>query len=61
MRIDEGEDAGNEGDACHQDGPQAQAASFNGRFNRIGAFVLFVLGEFHDQDRVFAGEADQHD
>ena len=24
-------------------------------------FVLFLLGEFDDQDRVFAREADEHD
>mmetsp|Transcript_21687 Transcript_21687/g.84531 ORF Transcript_21687/g.84531 Transcript_21687/m.84531 type:complete len:206 (-) Transcript_21687:1321-1938(-) len=58
---DQRDDAGAEGDGGHQDGAQPQPAGLdNGVVDRL-AVLLQLLGEFDDQDRVLARQADQHD
>ena len=58
---DERENAGDEGDARHQDRAQTQAARFDRGVDRRRTFVLFVLGELDDQDRILARETDEDD
>jgi len=54
-------DAGDEGDGSHQDRTQAESGGRQRRLGRSHAFILFLANKFHDQNRIFTGEADQHD
>ena len=61
VRDDQREHAGNERDAGHQNGPQAEPAGRDGRIKGAEPLVLLALGEFDDENRVFAGQTHQHD
>jgi hypothetical protein len=45
----------------HQDGPQAHLGRHLRRREAIFALLFLLLGELHDQNRVLASQADQHD
>src|SRR4029077_20515357 len=60
LREDEWKDAENESKRRHQDGTQADKRGFHGGVEDAEAFFAKLFGEFDDEDRVFAGEADQH-
>src|SRR5208282_1242745 len=53
--------AENEGEGGHEDGAEAQASAFQSRIDERLALLVFVLGKFDDKNRVFGGEADEHD
>ena len=53
------EDAQDEGEGGHHDGPQAELAGVQGRLAPRLAALAAVLGELHDQDRVLAGQPHQ--
>ncbi len=50
-----------EGERSHQDRAQTKLGRFRRGLIAIPALVFELLGEFHDQDCVFGGKADQHD
>ena len=54
-------DAEDEGDGGHQDGAEAEFGGFDGGFDDGPALLEELLGELDDEDRVFGGEADEHD
>ena len=54
-------DAEDEGDGGHQDGAEAEFGGFDGGFGDGAALLEELLGELDDEDRVFDGEADEHD
>jgi hypothetical protein len=58
---DQRDDAQNEGERRHENRTQADAGGFNGRVENGHAALAQLLGEFHDQDGVLGGEADEHD
>ena len=54
-------DAHDEGHGGHEDGAEPQVRGLeHGRFRIPSVLLLQMLGELHDQDRVLAGEADEH-
>ena len=54
--------AEDEGEAGHQDRPQARAGGLDGGLEPVHALLLLrLLGELDDQDGVLGGERDQHD
>ena len=58
---DQGHYAEDKGQGRHQDGPQAQARGIDGGVEAAVAGRLILAGEFHDENRVFRRQADQHD
>src|SRR6266568_4329451 len=53
--------AEDEGEARHQNGPQAKAGGFNRSLSDAFAGIFKLFGELDDENRVLAGETDQHD
>ena len=53
-------DAQDEGERSHHDRPQAELAGVQGRLAAARPRLAAVLGELHDQNRVLAGQSDQH-
>src|SRR5262249_47247340 len=49
---DQRNEAGDEGEGCHLNRPEAQFGAFDGRLVERHAFEPPLDGEFHDQDRV---------
>src|SRR5580704_14210426 len=45
----------------HKNGAQTQASAFQSGIDERLALLVFVLRKFHDENRVFRGEADEHD
>ena len=53
--------AENEGEGSHDDRPQPQMAGFQGGLAPRRARLALPLGELDDQNRILAGQADEHD
>ena len=53
--------AHDEGKAGHQDGTQPEARGMDGGLHGILATDFQFAGKLHDQDRVLAGQTDQHE
>ena len=53
--------AHDEGEGGHQDRAQPQAARFESGLDEAAPLPLQLARELDDQDRVLAGEADEHD
>ena len=53
--------AGDERNGGHHDRAQAQPAGFERRLDDVFALEFELARELHDQDRVLAGQAHQHD
>ncbi len=58
---DQRQHAENECKRRHENGPQPELTRLQGCIADVHAFFLALLGKLHDQDRVLAGQADQHD
>src|SRR5512135_277245 len=58
---DQREEAGDEGEGGHQDRPEPQFPALDGRLLDAQALPAPLHREFHDEDRILAEQADQHD
>jgi hypothetical protein len=56
----QGQDAKNEGKRGHEDWPQTQPGSFRRSLDPPLSGFHLLPREFHDQDRILAGEPDEN-
>ena len=54
-------DAQDEGERSHENGAQTNPGCFHGCFHQRKPALPQLLGEFDDQNRILAGQSDQHD
>src|SRR6266851_171871 len=60
LRQHQWHDAQNERERSHQNGPQTDARRLHRGFDHRHAFTAQLLRKFNDQNRILAGEPDQH-
>src|SRR6266478_588317 len=60
LRQHQWHDAQNERERSHQNGPQTDAHRLHRGFDHRHAFTAQLLRKFNDQNRILAGEPDQH-